>query len=286
MTLHLSRAIHGANTPAPELPPAPSPTDRSKKVSYSLWESLAGLVVKNKVDDPYETWRANRRAVIHTLDISPEHSAHAQNVVRNFRHGMYFPHIDFHVGKLEDYLSSRLESNGDEPFLAHAILDLPDTHHYLEIVGKALNPNGCLITWNPSITQTIRCVEVVREKRLPFLLEKVLEVGTSVGVGGKEWDVRSVKPRARVKAEALAKQKAADSQGKESQEIAEGGLGAYPEAEQHDMDSTGAVNTAESKAELTAASDDSGWEMVCRPKVGLRIEGGGFIGLWRRMEQY
>jgi hypothetical protein len=129
-------------------------------------------------------------------------------------------------------------------------------------------------------------VEVVREKRLPFVLEKVLEVGTSVGVGGKEWDVRSVKPRARVKAEALAKQKAAESQGKESQEIAEGGLGASLEAEQHEVDSTGAVNTVESKAELPAASDDSGWEMVCRPKVGLRIEGGGFIGLWRRMEQY
>ena len=30
-------------------------------------------------------------------------------------------------------------------------------------------------------------------------------------------------------------------------------------------------------------SDDNGWEMVCRPKVGIRISGGGFVGVWRRM---
>jgi tRNA (adenine57-N1/adenine58-N1)-methyltransferase len=27
------------------------------------------------------------------------------------------------------------------------------------------------------------------------------------------------------------------------------------------------------------------WAMVCRPKAGQQVVGGGFLGLWRRMEQ-
>ncbi len=96
------------------------------------------------------------------------------------------------------------------------------------------------------------------------MLETVLELGSRVGVGGREWDVRAVKPRALLKAEAEAKRR--------MEEVDE----ASSDAEEGDRDSSLGVSE----------STESGWEMVCRPKVGVRVSGGGFLGLWRRMEPY
>jgi tRNA (adenine57-N1/adenine58-N1)-methyltransferase len=275
LTLQLARAIHGANYPAPEIPPLVLPKKQTSSIA-SLWDSLIGLLVNFKTEDPYKIWRAKRRAIIHTLDISASYSTHAQHVVRNFRRGLYSPHIDFHVGTIPDYLSSRLSST-TSPFLSHAILDLPGTHKYMGIVGEALKPNGSLVTWNPSVSQVMKCVEMVRDSRLPFLLERVLETGSGTGAGPREWDVRSVKPRARAKAEAEAKAARGgwESTLEESLKVDEDGEQGAGITEAMDHSDLQAPNT-----------EDSGWEMVCRPKVGLRIEGGGFIGLWRRMEYY
>jgi tRNA (adenine57-N1/adenine58-N1)-methyltransferase len=180
LTLQLARAIHGANTAAPRiLSPSSDATSEDEE------------------GGAYRAWRTNRRALISSIDISPVHSEHAQKVVRNFRRGMYYPHVDFHVGKISDFLSSRLASNKEEPFLAHAILDLPDPSLYLGMLGKALHPFGKLITFNPSITQTLNSLQVVKDQRLPFMLEKVLEIGTGVGTEGREWDLRSVLPKSR-----------------------------------------------------------------------------------------
>lgn len=278
LTLHLARAIYGANTPAPRLPPSTKPT----KVSDTPSDCVTGLTAEESTSeegDVYEQWRANRRAVVHTLDNSAKHSAHAQNVARSFRRGMYFPHIDFHVGHIGEYLSSRLASNGNEPIFAHVILDLPDTHQYLEIVGRALNPNGSLITWNPSVTQVIKCMETVKEQKLPFYLEKVLEVGAAVGSGGREWDVRRVKTRASLKAETLAAQEPVvaeqDASGDEPTTIYQSGT--------YEMENDEISHTNDGLVpKLPTAASGAGWEIICRPRVGIRIEGGGFIGLWRR----
>jgi hypothetical protein len=102
-----------------------------------------------------------------------------------------------------------------------------------------------------------------------LFLEKVVEVGGAVGVGGREWDVRPVKPRA------LLEAKVEDT--KQSKYLEEGrdilggpveDLGELP---------------AKTLVSKNPVSDDNGWEMVCRPKVGIRISGGGFVGVWRRM---
>jgi tRNA (adenine57-N1/adenine58-N1)-methyltransferase len=212
------------------------------------------------------TYASRRRAVIHTLDISAEHSAHAQKVARNFRRGLYSSNIEFHVGTIPDYLSQRLSSSNGQPFLEHAFLDLPSTHSYLEIVGQALKPNGSFLAFCPSITQINTCVKAVKEQNLPFVLETVLEIGQGAGVGGRLWDVRAVKPRAVLKAEAEARE-LEESQASET-------LGDTSEA---------GPNAALSQSE--AESSDKGWEMICRPKVGERVIGGGFVALWRRMEQ-
>jgi tRNA (adenine57-N1/adenine58-N1)-methyltransferase catalytic subunit len=259
LTLHLARVIHGANTAAPAIP---ADNDRFETID------------EKKV---YQAWQKERKAVIQTLDCNISHSRHAQKVVRNFRHGIYYPHVDFHVGSIVTYLTSRLATSDQKPFLDHAILDLPNTQEYLEIVKKALKPNGTLITFCPSITQINASVMLVKEKSLPLFLEKVIEVGAGIGVGGREWDVRPVKPRAlmRSEAEALAKAQAAEK-------IVEDVEGESQDSERNgDESSTGEVDEVSSLE--PADPQEAGLEMVCRPKVGGRISGGGFLGVWRRM---
>ncbi|RDW83321.1 hypothetical protein BP5796_04812 [Coleophoma crateriformis] len=268
LTLHLAKAIHAANTAAPPIPPR----RQAEAVTPPVTENDIDAVAPPKsieqieaeqadaTEEAYKNWMHKRRAVIHTLDAAEAHSLHAQRVVRNFRDGIYFPHVDFHVGGIPEYLTSRL-ADTKEAFLEHAILDLPSIHDYLEIVGKALRPNGILITFCPSITQVLSCVHEVKDKKLPFLLEKVLETGISAGVGGREWDVRTVRPKALVKAEVAAREQ----------------LGDVDES----LDSL----DEDAQADAEPATESSrGWEAVCRPKVAARVTGGGFVGVWRRME--
>jgi tRNA (adenine57-N1/adenine58-N1)-methyltransferase len=260
--LNLARAIHGANTAAPEIPDE----NMADQPSFDAIEAKRGA---------YRKWRADRRAVIHTLDCSGRHSAHAEMVVKNFHRGVYYPHIDFHVGNIDEYLSSRLVETGDAPFLEHTILDLPGIHDYFEIVGKALKPNGSLITFCPSITQINAGVTFARQNNLPLFLERVVEVGAAIGVGGREWDVRPVKPRALLKAQA--------EEVKQFGNLEDTGEGSKDAAEGPKVTATEASANEEASVIRTPATSDSGWEMICRPKVGLRISGGGFVGVWRRM---
>lgn len=252
MTLHLARAICAANTPAPKIPPR-----RSEEPA-------------DECEEAYTAWRATRRAVVHSLDISQAHSSRAQAVVRDFRRGMYFPHVDFHVGQIEEYISSRLESTSNGPFLSHAVLDLPDPSLYLELFGRAINPLGKLITFNPSITQTVKCLETVAAQQLPFVLDKVLEVGTGVGSGGRVWDVRHMLPRTRQRA-AMA----AESEVASEEELLE--------TLEEEVESSEEVSrSGESDFELSPNMAKDTLEIVCRPKAGVKASGGGFVGLWRR----
>jgi len=257
LTLNLARAIHGANTAAPELPAE----DASAEMSPDILEAKR---------EAYKEWRANRGAVIHTLDCSAQHSAHAETVVQNFRRGMYYPHIDFHVGNIEDYLSSRLAETGGSPFLDHAILDLPGTQRYLDIVAKSLKSNGTLITFCPSIIQINTAVMYARQEALPLFLEKTVEVGGAVGVGGREWDIRPVKPRALLKALVPDANRTDDVEAVEG--LMEGASG-----------DVGSHQAGSSPIKNASGSNDNGWEMVCRPKVGLKVSGGGFVGVWRKI---
>ncbi len=297
LTLHLARAIHGLNPPPPPLttvqasykaskgelatedPKLPNSDPDTLVIDENLMEGSSlqngdiasysqDLQPVNKLtispedkaveEARFEVYLPTRRAVIHTLDISSTFSKHAKSIVRKFRHGLYYHNIDFHVGTIPDYLSSRLATR-TEPFLEHVILDLPSPQEHLEIVGQALKPNGSLIVFCPSITQIADCVTVIGKKKLPFHLESVLELGAGAGVGVREWDVRLVKPRALLKAEAEARKMMEHCE-------------AVP-----DLDST------DDGKSLSATSEESEWAMVCRPKVGGTVTGGGFLALWRRM---
>jgi tRNA (adenine57-N1/adenine58-N1)-methyltransferase len=233
LTLNLARAIHASNTASP-----------NRIEDHTVIES-ANLLHESS---EYKAWRTTRRAVINTLDSCEAHSKFAEQVVLNYRHGMYYGDIDFHVGSIHAYIEKRLNGTANEPFLQHAILDLPATEEYFDILGRALKPTGTLLTFCPSITQICDGALKARENSAPLWLEKVVEIGGGIGVGGREWDVRPVKPRVTMKTEECLSTITDASNG-----------------------GNGFVN------------QNGGWSMICRPKVGSRVVGGGFVAVWRRM---
>lgn len=313
LTLYLSRAIHGANSHPPSIPPLvaksqhvsgqtiePAQSTAEQDVVEAQKSGVPGeklstnnvpqlRILETPADEQggeegyteekraaYEQWLTTRRAIIQTLDISAQHSKHAQQIVRSYRRGLYYGNVNFHVGTIHEYLSTRLD-NEQEPFLQHAILDLPDTITHMEIVGQALKPNGLLLLFCPNITQINESVQFVRENKLPFLLDNVLEIGGATGSGGREWDVKMVKPRALIKEEAREKLLSPDERplaiDKNSGELEDG------QETSKEIPESGAEMSA--KDEAAAA----GWNMVCHPKFGARITVGAFVAVWRRMEQ-
>jgi tRNA (adenine57-N1/adenine58-N1)-methyltransferase len=124
------------------------------------------------------SWKDNRRAIVHTLDISSKHSKHAKKIVEGFRGGMYAGNTEFHVGDVSEWIADQKAKRGtEEPFLTHVFLDLPNADQHLTNVAPSLHVNGMLAVFNPSITQIADCVEAIREQKMPYLLDQVIELG-------------------------------------------------------------------------------------------------------------
>lgn len=195
LTLHISRAIHAAN---PAVPPP-----LRKVLNQATYKSRDfGLELSPEDQAAYDTYLSSRRAILHTLDRNAKHSRGAHKLIRNFRRSLYFSNIDFHVGTISEYISTRLEGTEQAPFLSHAILDLPSAEEHAELVIKALHPNAQLIIFNPSISQIADFQAWAVTTKQPIRLEKVIELPISTmadggkgGGGGKEWDVKTVIPR-------------------------------------------------------------------------------------------
>jgi tRNA A58 N-methylase Trm61 len=158
LTLHLSRAIHAANA------------------------NVRGLHEEGNEDA-----KSRRRAIIHTIDVSPKFSAHAETVVAGFRRGMYLRNVDFYVGDVSEWVKQAQEARGVKTFLSHAFLDLPSADAHVETVSEALETNGTLIAFNPSITQIIDCATQIKNQEIPLDLDRVVELGVNGGTGGREW---------------------------------------------------------------------------------------------------
>ncbi|KAF2858549.1 S-adenosyl-L-methionine-dependent methyltransferase [Piedraia hortae CBS 480.64] len=201
----------------------------------------------------------SKMPVIHSVERSAAYSAHAQSVVAGFRHGIYSSNIAFHVGCVSDWISATLPLRDNRPFLAHSFLDLPNADQHLARVAPALRVDGTLIVFNPSITQILECWTKVKKDSLPLELERVVELGVSAGSGGREWDVRAVRPRAELKM------------------AAKGASG------EQDEDASTLTHTTDNVCDPLRSS---GWKMICRPKVGERIIGGGFVGVFRKTRDY
>ncbi|KAJ9630714.1 hypothetical protein H2203_001238 [Taxawa tesnikishii (nom. ined.)] len=264
LTLHLSRAIHAANAAKPDVAPVESETPDAAAAEGGDEGYASG---SETAEDEWSMWRSSRTAVIHTIDVSAKFSQHAAKIVRGFRHGIYADNVDFHVGNVSGWvqaeLARRAETNSRQgnpspsPFLTHAFLDLPATANHLATVASAMYTDGTLIVFNPSITQVAECLQRIRQDGLPLYLEQVVELGTNATSGGREWDVRAVRPRAALREEELAK-------------IRESGMGG------EEVTRDGEQVSAES------GNRQAEWSLVCRPKVGERIVGGGFLGVFKK----
>jgi tRNA (adenine57-N1/adenine58-N1)-methyltransferase len=249
LTLHLSRAIHAGNPPTPKAVPEEDAEAADAKVTE---------------------YKERRQAVLHTIDIASQYSAHARQTIAAYRHGQYLHNIDFHTGSVSDWVASALSARDNEPFLSHAFLDLPNADTHIDNVVKALKVDGTLIVFNPSITQINECALKIKQEGISLELDRVVELGVNGGSGGREWDVRPVKPRApkpQTTPEPVA------SEGEDAEVSSDD---ASRDAEQEE---------AMSPPSPSQAPDEGKWAMVCRPKVGERVVGGGFLGVFRKKRQ-
>ncbi|EZF33901.1 hypothetical protein H109_00748 [Trichophyton interdigitale MR816] len=277
LTLHLARAINGANTCPPPIPQA---TQRTILDPHCQAQDPAEVteeeIIKQK---DWDAWRAKRNAILHTVEISPKVSAHAEKVVRGFRRGIYTGSVDFYVSSAESWIQHQIESRSSKlppgeklkPFLSYALLDMPSAEKRIPEVARVLKTDGVLAIFTPSITQIGDCVQLIKDQHLPLVLTKSVELGMGIS-GGRLWDVRPAVIRASMK----------------SQDDAE-------EAMDSPVDTSVANRQTHSAKEEDTdiqSSQESGLGgenhlpsvkhvMVCRPKVGERIVGGGFVGIWR-----
>ncbi|KAF4785005.1 tRNA (Adenine-N(1)-)-methyltransferase [Colletotrichum scovillei] len=258
LTLHLARAIHGANPPLPPrlrdalcTAPYARNTLRKEVASDEAAEEEGEKEVHKAVPHAldiadselaalYKEHLASRRAILHTLDVNPTSSRMAHGLVRHFKRGLYLSDVDFHVCTIRSYLASRLAQNGGESFLSHVILDLPASQDYAELAVKALQPDGKVVIFFPSITQILDFVVWAKDTEQPLVQDRVVELQTSTsgddmfqdGTGGRNWDVKVVN-----------------------------------------------IRKAIERGETGAAARG----IVCRPKVGSRVVGGGFVAVFTKL---
>lgn len=253
LTLYLAKAIHAANTKAPSLP-FPKAGD-PKKTPFTPKGVEPKLVLPD--DSALNEWKTTRAAIVHTVDISERHSDHARLVVRNFRRGLYYGNVDFHVGDLPVFFDNHARKHpGNGAFLNHVLLDMPSAESKISTVALHMKPDARLVIFNPSITQIAECVRVIDEQNLPFEMERVVELPPGVA-GGREWDVRLAKIRKPiVKSEVEATQ------------------------------AQGWLPWLRSLFSAPKVMNQPMQQMafVCRPKIGAAVAVGGFVGVWRRKQ--
>ncbi|KAF2719399.1 hypothetical protein K431DRAFT_286844, partial [Polychaeton citri CBS 116435] len=216
-------------------------------------------------EEDIETWKGTRRAILHTIEKRATFSAHAAAQVAGFRRGLYSDNVDFHVGDVGEWCEQQLAVRG-QGFLNYAFLDMPGADQHLKVVTQSLKADGTLIVFNPSITQIADCASTIWQQDIPLYLEKTVELGQNAGSGGREWDIRLSQPKA---------ERSLPSSDTLPHDLTEN-VKESSRAEDVSDDSTTHGCDAQSPPQVTS-------RMVCRPKVGDRIAGGGFVGVFKKM---
>lgn len=275
LTLYLSRAIHAANQNIPQSDTLRDSTRNKDNGPNFVNDDLAGSIIKGEMDSqtsPYEHEKDQREAVIHSIDVVGKRTESAAKMIRGFRKGMYRDAIEFHVGDVSEWIDGQFtqRKSKESPFLSHIILDMPSTDRHIEKAASALKINGSLIAFNPSITQIVSIVDVVKRQYLPLQLDRVVELGQGM-TGGREWDIRAVNPRASIKAR----------DGGSSMPLESGGVASAPRSsdDQYSGGDSAEIERQHHGEAESPSVEDKNWEMVCRPKVGERLVGGGFLGV-------
>lgn len=292
LTLYLARAIHTANAPQLEgkanlgSPEGHGSTwndpdttvDEGSHGSNTVNEAAVGYAREERQGNLYKHFEDQRRAVIHTVDISSKHSASGKRIVKGFRQGMYAGDVEFHVGDVSNWIDEQILSRSSklmvEPFLSQIILDMPSIEHHVQKATSVLHVNGSLLAFNPSISQIVAMIDMVKRQCLPLHLERVLELGPNM-TGGREWDVRFVKSRNETRSGTAGVAQLVNDRdkGTSDEDHERGAVVKAAEIDKPDHEETQALG-----------KQDTGWRMVCRPKVGRRVLAGGFLGVWKKMK--
>ncbi|KAL2799514.1 S-adenosyl-L-methionine-dependent methyltransferase [Aspergillus keveii] len=297
LTLQLCRAIQAANSLPPPVPNASQvkylqgrpvrPDNGANNTSKQTTNPNAAEEEANIAQQNWDTWRAQRKAIIHTVDVAPQFSKHAESIVRGFRRGIYAGNVDFYVGHVENWIAEQIRLRTPppssnpfsltkqatlEPFLTHAILDMPSANLRIPHVVPILKQNGLLAVFMPSVTQIGECVDTIRKERLPLVLEKAVELGSGIS-NGRLWDIRFATKKSRADPSSWV-------------DPSESGAEADADADAAAADLEETHTPSEEKVVAKETTERAKPEsvLVCRPKVGTKIIGGGFVGIWRRIE--
>ena len=138
LTLHVARAIAAANEPPPdvEFPKLPQANQLAK-----LSEADAALT------SIWSGWKERRNAIIHTVEFSEVNSRAAERLIRSFRQGLYWPHIDFHVGDVGTWAEKKFLDRGGRPYLDAIVLDVPDVQAQIYRVIPLMKDEARLVVW-------------------------------------------------------------------------------------------------------------------------------------------
>jgi tRNA A58 N-methylase Trm61 len=256
LTLHLARAIAASNPPQPVRLPAPNDAIKADESSKALLQQ-------------WQRWKSQqRRAIVHTIDVDLKNRIHAEKVVRGFRQGQYWAHVDFHHGNVRDWLKTRTEPH----LMDYVLLDMPGVHRQLQQVHSVMKDDAKLLVFVPSITQIGDCVRMIAEHDLPLTMIDTVELGEGISTGRK-WDVRLVKPR---KSDAAPVELGEDavSQAQATEDVDTDRLGNSLADEEAALQQNDLLEAQSSPSEEPV--------MICRPRVGERLVGGGFVAIFRK----
>lgn len=293
MTLHLARAIQAANPAVPDVRQETPGSSTDNILDSSPKDSLSADGDSAQV---WQAWRESRQAVVHSVEVSQTYSKHAEKkVVGGFRRGLYSPHIDFHVANVNDWIDGQLKQRDHESFLRYVFLDMPSSHRYLPNVMNAMKEDALIAIFVPSITQIGDCIREIKAHSLPLRMEKTLELGDGIS-NGRLWDVRLAFKRAKNPIDESSMTGPLGSKAKDLMEPSSTSGLRDGDEDETVQDEVGTQSDASSTIpELEDGGNFASLEtgpgkgmageepvMVCRPKVGERVIGGGFVGLWRR----
>ena len=189
---------------------------------------------------------------------------------------MYLRDVECYTGDVSQWIVQQIHernvhNEGEQGFLSHIILDMPDADKHIAQAASVLRVDGNLLVFNPSISQIMTVVNLIKREQLLLQLDTVLELGHSM-TGGREWDVRSVVPRARSKIRNEGRAAVTNNCDKRTDEVAE---------DDNEIAGRDSLNGEESGS---SQQKDRSSQMVCRPKVGGLVRGGGFVGVWKKMK--
>ena len=311
LTLYLARAIHGANSALRSENLAeittthainPGLDDQTPKSAYApeypLSISQASNTNSTSSLSAVDIQKSERQAIIHSVELAPHVSNFGRKHVSGFMQGMYSGNVDFHIANLTTWIEQQVSARTaaglppGNPFISHAILDLPGAHDHLEVVASVIHTDGTVLVFTTHITQLLSCLELSRKLRLPLVLQRAIEIGPGV-TGGRDWELGFTKKRKDVYRESKSEAEILDSNISDISESAlnTGSLSSVQKAdiplESPDGEEATAASMEDEQQDLhidnRSTAKDEELFAICRPKVVKDFMVGGFVGVFRKL---